>query len=288
MDPYVIFADSCCDLSEDRLKEWGIRYTALNFLFEDSEEVYHNYDLSAKEFYARMRDGHICKTSAANSLDFENVFEPILKEGLDILYIGFSSGLSSTYHCGTMAAEELKERYPDRKIITVDSLAASSGYAMIVYLTKLQKDKGANLEEAARYAESIKLKICHWFTVDDLSHLLRGGRVSKVIATVGGKLNIKPVLHMDNEGHLVPVTVVRGRKNSLKALAERYDKLAQAPGTSPVYICHGDCQEDVDYLASLLKEHHGTAVDMIADVGPVIGAHTGPGVISLFFVGTER
>ena len=159
---------------------------------------------------------------------------------------------------------------------------------MIVYLTRKQKLEGATIDEAAQYAENIKLHQCHWFTVDDLSYLIKGGRVVTALATVGSKLKLKPVLHMDDAGHLIPVSVSRGRKNSLRALAARYGKLAEAQGQPPVFICHADCIEDVEFLTKVLKEEYNTEVDMVVDVGPVIGAHTGPGVVSLFFIGRER
>ncbi len=288
MNQTVLFADSSCDLTPALLEKWGIRYADLTFTFDGEDTLYHNYDLTPGEFYAKMRAGQSCKTAAVNNAAFEEAFEQILKEGNDVLYIGFSSGLSTTYHCAELAAEELRERYPERKILTVDSLSASSGYAMLLLLTARQLQQGAGIEQAASYAEKLKLSICHWFTVDELSYLTRGGRVANVIASVGGRLKIKPVMHMDNEGHLVPVTVARGRKNSLRALAERYAKLARTQGASPVYICHADCLEDAEYLEQLLRDEYGTKTDMIFDVGPVIGAHTGPGVVSLFFIGTER
>ena len=288
MQPYVIFADSSCDLPESLMHEWEIHYSSLTFMFDDSDHMYKNYDMPAKDFYAKIREGHNAKTSAVNSADFEAAFSEELEKGNDILYLGFSTGLSATYQSACVAADELKKKYPERKILTVDTLAASGGYGMIVYLTRKQKLDGATLEEAAQYAENLKLHQCHWFTVDDLSYLIKGGRVVTALASVGSKLKIKPVMHMDNAGHLIPVTVARGRKNSLKALADRYGKLAQEPGAGPVFISHGDCMEDVEYLEKVLKDDWNVDVERVVDVGPVIGSHTGPGVVALFFIGTER
>ena len=288
MAPYVLFADSSCDLPENLMHEWEIHYSSLSFIFDDSDRIYRNYDMPAKEFYSRIRAGHSAKTSAVNSADFEEAFSVELEKGNDILYLGFSTGLSATYQDACVAADELKKKYPERKILTVDTLSASGGYGMIVYLTRKQKLAGATIEEAAQYAENLKLHQCHWFTVDDLSYLIKGGRVVTALASVGSKLNIKPVMHMDNAGHLIPVTVARGRKNSLKALAARYGKLAQEKGAGPVYISHGDCMVDVEFLAKVLKDDYNVDVERIVDVGPVIGSHTGPGVVALFFIGRER
>ena len=288
MAPYVLFADSSCDLPESLMHEWDIHYSSLTFMFDDSEHVYKNYDLSAKDFYNKIRSGHNAKTSAVNSADFEAVFEEELAKGNDILYLGFSTGLSATYQSACVAADELLKKYPERKILTVDTRAASGGYGMIVYLTRKQKLAGATIEEAAQYAENIKFHQCHWFTVDDLSYLIRGGRMVTALASVGSKLNIKPVMHMDDAGHLIPVTVAHGRKNSLRALAARYGKLAEEVGAGPIFISHGDCMEDVEFLSKVLKEEYGATVERVVDVGPVIGSHTGPGVVALFFIGKER
>ena len=288
MARYVLFADSSCDLPESLMHEWEIHYSSLSFLFDDSDRIYKNYDMPAREFYGKIRAGHNATTSAVNSADFEEAFAKELEKGNDILYLGFSTGLSSTYQSACVAADELKLKYPERRIRTVDTLAASGGYGMIVYLTRKQKLAGASLDEAAQYAENLKLHQCHWFTVDDLSYLIKGGRVVTALASVGSKLNIKPVMHMDNAGHLIPVTVARGRKNSLRALAARYGKLAQQPGAGPVFISHGDCMEDVEFLKKVLKEEWHVDVERVVDVGPVIGSHTGPGVVALFFIGKER
>ncbi len=288
MSNYVIFTDSACDIKQETLNEWGVKYCALSFTFSGEERQYSNYDLTAKEFYQRMRDGASAKTSAANTEGFIDLFEPELKNGNDVLYLGFSSGLSGTYNCARMAGEELSEKYPERKIITIDTLSASAGFGLMLYLTVRKKEEGATLEEAAAYAESLKAHLCHWFTVDDLVYLKRGGRISPTVALVGSVLGIKPVLHMDDEGHLISRFKVRGRKAAIKALADKFGELAQENGRDHIFISHGDCMEDALTLKKILGETYAVDVEIITDVGPVIGAHSGPGTLALFFIGKTR
>ena len=204
-----------------------------------------------------------------------------------MLYLAFSSGLSTTCNSARIAADELKEAYPDHTVTVVDSLCASAGQGLFVYLVAQQRKEETTLEELAAYAESTKLHICHWFTVDDLVYLKRGGRVSAAAALVGGMLQIKPVLHVDNEGHLIKMSTVRGRRNSIQALADHYaanvlDK------TAPVFICHGDCREDADRLATLVMQAGGPQPEKIVFTGSVIGSHSGPGTLALFYLGSER
>lgn len=288
MNPYVIYADTACDLPESVLNLFGVKVQSLSFRFDGSETEYFSDDISAKDFYAQMRSGKVAKTAAVNPESFKTAFEKEVAAGKDLLYLGFSSGLSTTYNAGRLACEELAEAYPDRKLIAVDTLAASAGFGLLVYLAVQKKEEGATIEEVAAYVESIKLNLCHWFTVDDLVYLKRGGRVSPAVALVGGMLNIKPVMHVDNEGHLVKTGTVRGRKNSLKALADKFEALALDIPEGVIYISHGDCLEDAQELAAMLKEKGAPDVRLITDVGPVIGAHSGPGTMALFFVGKER
>lgn len=288
MRDFVIYTDSSSDISEKVLREWGVESLSLTFRFSDSEREFSNGDMEIGEFYGKMKKGGIAKTAAVNSETFREAFEAILKEGRDVLYIGFSSGLSTTYNSARIAAESLREDYPDAKVITVDTLAASAGFGMLVRFAVLKKAEGKSIEEVAAYIESIKLKMCHWFTVDDLVYLKRGGRVSPTVAFVGNLLGIKPVLHVDNDGHLVNVTKVRGRRAAIGALFEKYGELAENPTDSLVYISHGDCLSDAESLAAMIKEKYGVKTEIITDVGPVIGAHSGPGTLALFFVGKER
>ncbi len=287
MNPYIIYTDTACDIPADKLAEWGVSVQSLSFRFDDEEKEYFNGDMHPGDFYNEMRAGRVARTAAVNSEDFRCGFEAELKKGNDILYLGFSSGLSTTYNSGRLAAEDLAEAYPDRKIITVDTLAASAGFGLLVYLAVQKKQAGATIEEVARYIEDTKLHLCHWFTVEDLVYLKRGGRVSPTVALIGGVLGIKPVMHMDNEGHLIKVTTARGRKASLKALADRFAELVIDPNET-IFISHGDCRDDIDELVDMLKARGAKDVQLITYVGSVIGAHSGPGTVALFFVGKER
>ncbi len=289
MRDYVIFSDSACDIKPELLAEWGVPYRSLTFRFDGEEKEYSNDDMSVKEFYDKMRAGGVAKTAAVPPEAFAKMFEEeALKLGKDVLYIGFSSGLSTTYNSGRIAALELKEKYPEAKIIAVDTLAASAGEGLMLYLTLQEKKKGATIEEAEAFVRDLIGRMGIWFTVDDLVYLKRGGRVSPTAAFVGNLLGIKPVLYMDNEGHLIPVSKVRGRRTSIVAMADKYTEKAVDKANGTVFISHGDCLADAQQLADILKERHGVEVKIITDVGPVIGAHSGPGTIALFFVADAR
>lgn len=288
MGKFIIHTDSACDISPDVLAAWGVKFVSLTFRFDGEDKEYANYDMSATDFYAKMREGGIAKTAAVNTETFKESFETSLKDGNDVLYIGFSSGLSTTYNSARLAAEDLKKDYPDRKIVTVDSLCASAGGGMLVRLALNKSADGASIEETAEYVKALVPKMCHWFTVDDLVYLKRGGRVSPTVAFVGNMLGIKPVLHVDNEGHLTNVTKVRGRKTALAILADKYGELADKKDSEMVYISHSDCENDAKELANILKDRYNATVSIITNVGPVIGAHSGPGTLALFFVGKER
>ena len=288
MNNYVILVDSACDISPDLLKEWGVYHKPLHFRFNDSDTEYADGSVDIKEFYDKMRAGGVAKTAAVNVEVFSNLFEEHLKDGMDVLYLGFSSGLSTTYNSARIAAEQLREKYPDSKILTVDTLAASAGFGLLLYLTVEKKNAGATVEEAAAFAEATKLNICHWFTVDDLVYLKRGGRVSATTAFVGNALGIKPVMHVDNDGHLINVTKVRGRKTAIAALADKFGELAVDRENGRIFISHGDCMKDVQELENLLKTRYNATVDIITNVGAVIGSHSGPGTLALFFVGNVR
>ena len=288
MSDYVIVTDSACDISPEKLGEWGVPYRPLSLHFDGDEVLYTDDEITAAEFYARMRKGGVAKTSAVNAEDFKDCFEEQLESGLDVLYIGFSSGISTTYNSARIAAEELRALYPERRITVIDTLAASAGEGLILYLTLKKKWEGADIEEAAAYAEELKFNISIWFTVDDLVYLKRGGRVSATAAFFGNMLGIKPVMHMDNAGHLVPVTKVRGRKTAIEALAAKFGELGSHVKDNTVFISHADCEQDARRLEAILLEKYGAKVEIITNVGPVIGAHAGPGTLALFFVGKER
>jgi len=288
MNEYIIFTDSCCDIKSALLQEWGVPYANMTFSFEGENKEYVNTDITNKEFYDRMRQGASAKTAAINTDTFAHAFEPILQAGKDILYVAFSSGLSTTVNSAHMAAAELKESYPSRKIIIVDSLAASAGSGLMVYMAVAKKNEGATLEENAAYIESLVPQHCIWFTVDDLEYLKRGGRVSPLVAFAGGVLGIKPVLQMDEEGHLVKVSTARGRKRAIEALAEKYAELSYEEKNTPIFISHAEAENDAKQLADILKQRHGVEVTLITEIGPVIGAHAGPGTLAIFFVGKHR
>jgi DegV family protein with EDD domain len=288
MSNYVIFTDSCCDVSPEILRQWGVPYANMTFTFDGEETEYISTDISNKEFYDRMRSGAHARTAAINADAFIRAFTPILEEGKDILYVAFSSGLSTTVNNANMAAQELQETYPDRKIVIVDTLAASGGGGLMVYMALEKQKAGATLEENAAYLEELIPQHCIWFIVDDLEYLKRGGRVSPLVAFAGGLLGIKPVLQMDSEGHLIKVGTARGRKKAIEALAAKYAELSYEEKNTPIFISHGDCLEEAQQLADILEQKHGGKVTLITEIGPVIGSHSGPGTIALFFVGKHR
>ncbi|MDY5800979.1 MAG: DegV family protein [Eubacteriales bacterium] len=287
---YVIMTDSSCDLPQELADQLGLEVLPLEVMADGKN--YRNWldgrEIGFKEFYKLAREGKELKTSAVNTAAFEEKMEELLKEDRDILYIGFSTGLSTTYNSGEAAARELREKYPDRKIYTVDTLAASLGQGMITYYAAKKKEAGATIEEVRDFVENEKLHMCHWFTVDDLNYLKRGGRISAATAAVGTMLSIKPVMHMDNEGHLVAVGKARGRKAALCQLLDTMGELGEGLEGQTTFICHSDCMDDAQYVASQMKERFGVAQVNINWIGPVIGAHTGPGTIGIFFWGSER
>lgn len=287
MSNYVIITDSSADLPIHLTEKYGIEVAQL-YVSVDGAEPRPNNEVDPKELYGALRSKSTAKTSAANLAVFEEIFEKHLAQGKDILYLGFSSGLSATCQAACNASAGLMAKYPDRKLITVDTLCAALGQGLLVYLVAERAAAGATLEEAAAYAEELKPNLAHWFTVNDLFFLKRGGRVSAATAVVGSMLQIKPVMHVDDAGKLVKVTTARGRKGSLDALCARMKESMLDRPDQTVFIGHGDCLEDAEYLAEKIKAEIGVEVNLIDYVGPVIGAHAGPGVVALFFLGKER
>lgn len=286
MCEYVILTDSGADLPKDVASRYEIGVIDLALQIGDESKL--NGEVDPKEFYALLREKKTVTTSAVNMERFKAFFEGYLKAGKDILYLGFSSGLSATYIAGRNAAEELGEAYPDRKILTLDTLSASLGQGLLVTLTAKKREAGATLDEAYSFALDNRLHLCHWFTVDDLFFLKRGGRVSAATAVLGSMLAIKPFMHVDNEGHLINVSKVRGRRASIDAMFDKIAETAIAPEGQLYYICHGDCIEDAEYLSAKIKAKYPESEVMIGYTGTVIGAHSGPGTLALFFLGTER
>lgn len=290
MKDYVLFSDSCVDISPEMIAELGLEVTCLSFNLDGTS--YTNWpdgrEISFKDFYARLRAGGTSSTSQVNTGTFVEAFEAILASGRDILYLGFSSGLSGTVNSGRLAAEELAGKYPDNRVVVVDTLAASMGQGLFVWHAAQLKKQGKTLDEVAEWAEANKLKMAHWFTVDDLNFLKRGGRLSGAAALFGTMLAIKPVLHVDNEGHLIAMSKVRGRRHSLLALVDKMEATATNPGEQTVFISHGDCLEDAQFVADEIKRRFGTKDIFLNYIGPVIGSHAGPGTVALFFMASER
>ena len=290
MREYVIVTDSCCDLPQELEKAMELTVIPLSVLF--STERFYNRPgegPGSHEFYQRLYKGESAQTSAPNVEEFKSAFRPVIQGGKDLLYLGFSSALSATYQNSQLALEELREEYPEAKLYGVDTLCASLGQGLLVDLVVREKRAGKSLEEVRDFAESTKGRICHWFTVGNLTQLRRGGRLSAGKAVFGSLLQVKPILHVDDEGRLVPVDTVKGRKKSISALVEKMAALADHPEGQTVYISHGDCPEDAQILANLVRERFpGVKEILIGDVGPVIGSHSGLGTLALFFLGTQR
>ena len=284
---YKIITDSCCDFPAEMYQELDLKVVNLSVLYKDVS--YNAYTESwLKELFAGLRAGEKATTSAVNPEGWAAAIEPVLKEGCDALVLTFSSGLSATYQSAVIAAQELQEQYPDRKIRVVDTLCASLGQGLFVWYACKKRDEGMSFDELADWCENNRLKLCHWFTVDDLMYLKRGGRVSAATALLGTMLSIKPVLHVDDEGHLINVSKARGRKASIEALAAKMGELGTPGANDTVFICHGDCEADAQYLANKVKEKYGVKDVFIYYVGAVIGSHSGPGTLALFFLGEHR
>lgn len=290
MQQYAIITDSSCDLTQEMADQLELQVAPLSVRYKAKE--YANYldgrELNIHEFYEGLRAGEQTSTTAANPEQWAELMKPELHSGKDVLVLAFSSGLSNTYNAARIAAGDLQQQYPDRKILVVDTLCASLGQGMLVYLTCKQRQEGKSIEEAWQFAEDTKLHLCHWFTVDDLYFLKRGGRISGTTAMVGSLLQIKPVMHVDDAGHLVPVSKARGRKASIMALLDHMVETAVNPEEQTIFISHGDCLEEVEELAQKIKQTLHVKEVVINHVGPVIGSHSGPGTVALFFVGTHR
>lgn len=287
MPNFTIFTDMGCDLSPETLQSWGVVLVDLT-LNTDSGESLPLSVLPVGDFYSQMREGKTFRTAAANLGDYLSRFEPVLQTGQDLLYLSFSGSLSNTVNTARMAAQELMEAYPQHQVMVLDSLCASGGLGLLLFFAVRKRDEGASLSETEAYLRQLSPKLCHWFTVDNLAYLKRGGRISAAASCLGTVLNLKPVLHMDGAGALTNVQKVRGRKQAVKALAERYSLLADDPDCGIYFISHGDCMEDALRLEALIRENHGNSAALITDIGPVIGSHSGPGTLALFFIGKQR
>ncbi len=290
---FEILTDSSSDLTYALGQELQVHSVPLSVNMNGEDIV--NYldgdpasSLDMKGFYDALRGKAATSTTAANPAKWIDAMEPILAAGKDLLVLAFSSGLSGTYASCVQAAVEMREKYPQRKLLVADTLCASLGQGLLVYHAVQKRQAGQAIEEVCDWVEKNKLNLCHWFTVDDLMFLKRGGRVSAATAVAGTLLQIKPIMHVDNEGHLTKVSTARGRKASIEALARKMEESAIDPAKQVVYISHGDCLEDAKYLEKIIRERMNPVDVVIGYVGPVIGSHSGPGTLALFYLGTER
>lgn len=289
MRDFIITTDNTADLPDAYLKENNLKIMSLSYILEGNTYTEEN-PLPVGEFYERMRGGAMPTTSQVNPEEAARFFEDVLQEGKDILHIAFSSGLSGSYNSARIAAEDLNEESGKARVVVVDSLCASMGEGLLVHKALKLKEAGKSLDEIVQWLEENRLHLCHNFTVNDLNHLYRGGRVSRATAVLGTMINIKPILHVDDEGKLVAIDKVRGRKKSLVSLVDRMEKQmgAYREQNDIVFISHGDCEEDALFVAKLVRERFGIESALINYVGPTIGAHSGPGTLALFFMGEYR
>lgn len=287
MGDYVITVNSTVDLPKIWLQERKVPVIALKYTI-DGETYEDMSGLSSKEFFQKLREGKQAVTTQVNPEEAKEKLEPFLRDGKDVLHLGFSSGLSGTCNSMKMAAEELKEKYPDRKIIVIDTLCACLGEGLLLYYVLKLKDDGKSIDEVAQWVEENKLHICHNVTVDDLNHLQRGGRVSKTAAVLGTMVQIKPIIHMDDNGKLQVIGKERGRRKSINKIVNMAVEQSEGWDNDIVMITHGDCIEDAEYLAGLVREKMGIENILINNIGTVIGSHTGPGVLAVFCMGNKR
>ena len=285
---YKIITDSSCDFTDAMCAQLDIAYTPLTVTYKGESHSNFSDEAAINAFYNELREGVTATTSAANPDDWAKVMEPALAEGHDLLVIAFTSGLSTTYQSAVIAANDLQEQYPDRKIKVVDSLCAALGQGLLIWYACQKRDEGMSLEDLTAWVEENKHHICHWVTVDDLSHLKRGGRISATTALVGTMLNIKPIIHVNEEGKLINVSKVRGRKAAIEFIASKVGELGEGYNNDTCFVVHGDCEADANILADTIKAKYGVKNVHIGYLGPVIGAHTGPGVLAVFFLGTHR
>ena len=290
MRDYVIMTDSCCDLTDQMARELELEVLPLTMHMDgqDYPNDLAGTAISNQEFYKRIRAGKIATTSAVNVGQFQDAMRRVLESGRDIVCVCFSSALSTTYQSAVIAAEDLRAEFPEAEIHVVDSLSASLGQGLLLYLAVEQKRKGLTAAELAKWVEDNRLTVCHWFTVDDLNFLKRGGRVSATTALLGTMLSIKPIMHTSDEGKLVPVGKARGRKAAIAALLDKIEALGIHPERQTMFICHADCEEDAKAVAQTIQDRFGTPTVHINYIGPVIGSHTGPNTMGIFFVGTQR
>ncbi len=289
---FTILTDTSCNLPQQLVDDYRLSMIPLRYFLDGEEHTSYTDGKQAdfQAFYTAMRDGKVVTTTLASQADAAEVAQACAERGEDLLYLGFSSGISGTYGACSAAIAEIAAEHPERKMYSVDTRAASAGQGLLITYVARMRDEGKTIEECRDWAEEHRLNICHWFTVDDLMFLKRGGRVSAVSAVFGTALAIKPVMHMDDDGTLKVVSKARGRKKAIAALADHFgNSLATMdPADQTVYISHGDCLEDAEELAEILKERYGIKDPLITYVDPVIGAHSGPGTLALFYYDTAE
>ena len=281
MRDYVITVNSTVDLPKEWLEERHVPVVPLKYTI-DGETYTDMEGLSAKEFFAKLREGKMSVTSQVNPEEAAEMLEPYVKEGKDILHLGFSSGLSGTLNSMRIAGQMLEEKYPEAKVIVIDTLCACLGEGLLLHKALQQKAMGKTIDETAQWVEENKLHICHDVTVDDLNHLHRGGRISKTTAVLGTLVQIKPIIHMDDNGKLQVIGKERGRKKSLNKIVDMAVEQSKGWDNDLILITHGDCIEDAEYVAKLVREKMGIDNILINNIGTVIGSHTGPGVVAVW------
>ena len=283
---FKIITDSCCDLTAEMVAQCELSVAQLSV--EMDGRVYSNEEMTPVELYTHLRNGKLPKTAAVNPEGWAELIRPALQAGQEVLVLAFSSGLSATYQSAVIAAGELREEFPDRKLVVIDTLCASIGQGLLVYTAAKLREQGKSIDEVAAWVEDHKKNVCHWVTVEDLMHLKRGGRVSAATAVVGTMLSIKPIIRVDDEGKLENLAKARGRKTSLNYLLDRMAESFDPELSDTVFIGHGDCLADAQTLESALRSRFGVKNVYINYVGAVIGAHTGPGVAVIGFFGKNR
>ena len=290
MSDFKIITDSTTDLDPKMVDELGVEIIPMNFIIGDDSFLDYpdERDISSHDFYKRIAAGENSTTNQISIVTFTETFESYLKAGTDVLYLSFSSGLSGTYNNSSLVARELAKKYPERKIFAVDSLAASMGEGLLVWYAARMQRAGSSIDEVKTWLDQNRCRLHHWFTVDDLNHLKRGGRISGTSALVGSMLGIKPVMHFDDEGHIILIDKIRGRRQSLDTLVKHMAKSSENPAEQMIFVSHGDSLEAAQYVAERVKEKFGVTQIEIGSIGPVIGAHTGTGTVALFYLGKDR
>lgn len=287
---YKIFTDSTANLPSDIIEKYSLEVLSLNYIIDGEEHLSYKKGETTNlvPFYNILRDKKRVTTSCVNEDGFISAFKPVLESGNDILYIGFSSGLSATYNCSKNAVETLKKQYPDRKIYAVDSLCASLGLGLLVVEACKKAEQGYDIEQLYNFVQELKLKVCHLFTVETLEHLYKGGRVSASKYYIAKLANIKPTMRVDDNGKLVAYGKVMGRKKSLNALVNKLVETIENPSEQTIFISHGDCLEEAEYVKSIIEQKLNIKSFVINYVDAVIGCHSGPGTIAIFYIAKNR